>query len=227
MTSRILQEALKQGNQKKKVIAAFNQLMDFIELHFTLRLNTYGVDVLSRVQTYHQGVKSFVKGTSQWKKVNDEEKEVYEANKLINDYESPNKDAEVLEKYKTYVKSEDRIFKISKLLTYAHPEAEIPPPGLMTEFGVIVMEEIVACTGCRPKVARHLKMGSLVDAKPGFNPHAITKDDKTIEEDVDGDKIWRRVNPNLPPLEKACVHQIENKSAFCKENCEEQCIPEG
>ena len=82
MTSRILQEALKQGNQKKKVIAAFNQLMEYIELHFTLRLNTYGVDVLSRVQTYHQGVKSFVKGTSQWKKVNDEEKEVYEANKL-------------------------------------------------------------------------------------------------------------------------------------------------
>ena len=227
MTSRILQEALDQGNQRKQVIAAFHQLMEYIELHFTLKLNTYGVDVLSRVQTYHQGVKSFVKGTSQWKKLNDEEKDVYETNKIITDYESPNKDVEVLEKYKAYVKSEERILKMSKLLTYAHPDAEIPPPALMTEFGTIVMEEIVACTGCRPKVARHLKMGALVDAKPGFNPYAITKDDKTLEEDLEGEKIWRRVNPNLPPKERACIHQIEEKSAFCSENCDEQCIPEG
>jgi hypothetical protein len=61
LTSRILQEAMKRyeacgnsGNQKKKVIAAFNQLMAFIKLHFTLKLNAYGVDVLNRVLTYHQ-----------------------------------------------------------------------------------------------------------------------------------------------------------------------------
>ena len=83
-------------------------MMDFIELHFTLKLNAYGVDVLSRVQTYHRGVKSFIKGTSQWKKNNDEEREGFEKNKTIDDYECPNKDVDVLEKYKEYVKSEER-----------------------------------------------------------------------------------------------------------------------
>ena len=70
-------------------------------------------------------------------------------------------------------------------------------------------------------------MAAIVDAKPGFNPYKTSGGDKTIEEDVDGDKIYRRVNPNLPPKEKACIHQIQNKSAICPENCEEQCIPEG
>ena len=234
MTSRILQEALSRhevcgnsGNQKKKVIAAFNQLMAFIELHFTLKLNAYGVDVLSKVQTYHQGVKSFIIGTSQWKKNNDEEKEGFEKNKLIHDYECPNKDVDVLEKYKEYVKSEERVCKISKLLSFSHPDAKAPSSSLMTEFGISVMEEIAACTGCRPKVARHLSMGPLADAKPGFNPYKISMGDKTVEEDHDGDKIYRRVNPNLPPKEKACVHQIKNKSAVCPENCENQCTPEG
>ena len=234
MTSRILQEAMKRheasgnsGNQKKKVIAAFNQLMAFIELHFTLKLNAYGVEVLNKVITYHQGVKSFISGTSQWKKNNDEEKEGFEKSKLLNDYENPNKDVEVLDKYKEYVKSEERILKISKLLEYSHPDAEAPPPSLMTEFGINVMEEIVGCTGCRPKVARHLMMGAVVDAKAGFNPYKTSNEDKTEEEDLDGDKIYRRVNPNLPPKEKACIHQIKNKSAICPESCELQCIPDG
>ena len=234
LTSRILQEALQRheasgnsGNQKKKVIASFCQLMEFVELHFTLKLNAYGVDLLSKVQTYHRGVKSFIKGTSQWKKNNDEEKEAYENNKLVNDYNSPNKDVEVLEKYKEYITSEERIMKISKLLSYAFPDAESPPPALMTEFGTTVMEEIVACTGCRPKVARHLTMGAMVDAKPGFNPYDVSKEGKMLEEELDGDKIWRRVDPNLPPKEKSCIHQIRDRSATCSENCGNQCIPEG
>ena len=234
MTSRILQEALKRheatgnsGNEKKKVIATFNQMMDFIELHFTLKLNAYGVDVLSRVQTYHRGVKSFIKGTSQWKKNNDEEREGFEKNKTIDDYECPNKDVDVLEKYKEYVKSEERISKITNLLSFAFPDAKSPPPSIMTEFGITVMEEIVACTGCRPKVVRHLKMGALVDAKPGFNPYKVGKDDQTLEEDIGGDTIYRRVNPNLPPAEKACNHQLRDKTATCQENCDDQCVPEG
>ena len=234
LTSRILQEALQRheasgnsGNQKKKVIASFCQLMDFVELHFTLKLNACGVDLLSKVQTYHKGVKSFIKGTSQWKKNNDEEKESYEKNKLMNDYDSPNKDGEVLEKYKKYIISEERILKISKLLSYAFPDSEAPPPALMTEFGTTVMEEIVACTGCRPKVARHLNMGAVVDAKPGFNPYDVAREGKMLEEELDGDKIWRRVDPNLPPKEKSCIHQIRDRSAICSENCGNQCIPEG
>ena len=228
MTSRILQEALqKTQTQKKRVIAAFNQLMDFIELHFTLKLNAFGVDVLTKVQSYHKGVKSFIKATSQWKNSKEEERESYEKNKLIKDFKSPNKDAEVLEEYKKYIKSEERILKINKLLSYAHPGAENPTASVMTDLGVTVMEEIVACTGCRPKVVRHLNMAAFIDAKPGFNPYDISGEDATLEEDVGGEEIWRRVNPNRPPKQKACSHQIQNKSAICSENCGNQCIPEG
>ena len=140
MTSRILQEALQNTQtQKKRVIAAFNQLMEFIELHFTLKLNAFGVDVLTKVQSYHKGVKSFIKATSQWKNSKAEERESYEKNKLIKDFKSPNKDAEVLEEYKKYIKSSERILKINKLLSYAHPDAENPTAAVMTEIGVTVM----------------------------------------------------------------------------------------
>ena len=228
MTSRILQEALKHTQtQKKRVIAAFNQLMEFIELHFTLKLNAFGVDVLTKVQSYHKGVKSFIKATSQWKNSKEEERNSYEKNKLIKEFECPNKDAEVLEKYKKYIKSNERIMKINKLLSYAHPDAENPTAGVMTDLGITVMEEIVAATGCRPKVVRHLNMAAYGDAKPGFNPYDITGEEATLEEDVAGEEIWRRVNPNRPPKEKACIHQIQHKSAHCSENCGNQCIPEG
>ena len=228
LTSRILQEALENTRtQKKRVISAFNQLMDFIELHFTLKLNAFGVEVLNKIITYHTGVKSYIKATSQWKRCKDEENEAYEKNKLIKDYQNPNKNVEVLERYKKYVKSEERISKIRKLFSYAYPDAKPPTAAGMTELGITVMEEIVCCTGCRPKVVRHLTMGAFVDAKPGFNPYNIKDEDATIEEEFDGDKIMRRVNPNLPPDGKACIHQKEEKSARCSENCENQCLPEG
>ena len=228
MTSRILQEALDTtSSPKKRVISAFNQLMEFIELKFTLKLNTYGVDVLKRVITYHKGVRSFIKATSLWKTGKSEENEAFEKNKLIKDYKNPNKDTQVLESYKEYLTSEARLSKINDLLSYAHPDAPIPKDGLMTEFGNHVMEEIIACTGCRPKVAYHLTMGSMIDAKPGFNPHDTDGEDVTLEDEIDGEQIWRRVNPNLPPRKKACNHQLRDKSAFCSENCGHQCVPEG
>jgi hypothetical protein len=70
-------------------------------------------------------------------------------------------------------------------------------------------------------------MAAFADAKPGFNPYDITGEDATLEEDVDGEEIWRRVDPNRPPKQKACCHQIQSKSANCSENCGDQCIPEG
>ena len=70
-------------------------------------------------------------------------------------------------------------------------------------------------------------MGAFVDAKPGFNPHDVSKEGKMVEEELDGDKIWRRVDPNLPPKERACIHQLRDRTAVCAENCAHQCVPEG
>lgn len=234
ITSRVLEESLcrykktaSAGTKKKQIIATFRQLMDFVELHFTVKLNAFGIDVLKRVLAYHKGVKTFIKATSQWKSCDIEEKQAYEKNKLIKDYKNPNKDKEVLEKYKEYIKSEDRISKLNKLLSYANPDADIPPAAVMSELGVFVMEEIVGCTGCRPKVVRHLNMGAYVDKKPGFNPRRTNGEDAEVEESFNNEKILRRVDPNLPPKDKACIHQLRDKSAICTENCEDQCIPEG
>ena len=47
-----------------------------------------------------------------------------------------------MEKYKEYVKSEERMSKITKLLSVAYPDAKSPTPAFMTEFGIRVMEEI-------------------------------------------------------------------------------------
>ena len=234
VTSRVLEESLRRynkssnaGTKKKQIIGACKQLMEFIELHFTLKLNALGIEVLSRVKAYHTSVQTFIKGTSQWKSCNIEEKQAYEKNRLLKDYENPNKDIEVLEKYRAYVKSEDRLSKINKLLSYVSPDDPTPSPSVVTELGTFVMEEIIGCTGCRPKVVRHLTMGAYTDKKPGFNPRCTEGEDSELEESYQGEKIFRRVDPNLPPKDKACRHQIEAKSAVCSENCEDRCIPDG
>ena len=116
---------------------------------------------------------------------------------------------------------------MNALLSFARPDADIPSSSEMTELGVFVMEEIVGCTGCRPKVVRHLTLGAYVDKKPGFNPRSTNGEDSQVEESFQGEQIFRRVNPNLPPKDKACIHQMRDKSGVCSENCVDQCIPEG
>ena len=103
----------------------------------------------------------------------------------------------------------------------------MPTNGEMTECGEILMGEIVACTGCRPVVLLHLTNGSYGDKTPGFNPHQISKDDCVIDEAQDDQKIYRRVNPNLPPKYRACKHQIEEKTAECSAHCIDRCDPDG
>jgi hypothetical protein len=44
---------------------------------------------------------------------------------------------------------------------------------------------------------------------------------------VGGESVSRRVDPNLPPKDKACIHQKKDKSAVCSEKCADQCLPEG
>ena len=102
-----------------------------------------------------------------------------------------------------------------------------PSNGEMTELGQIVMGEIITSTGCRPVVPRHLTVGSYVDKKPGFNPFRVSKDDCILEEEHENIKIYRRVNPNIPPKDKACKHQLEQNKTVCPELCDDRCDPEG
>ena len=94
-------------------------------------------------------------------------------------------------------------------------------------MGNIAMGEVILSTGCRPVVVYRLLVGAYVGKKPGFNPKRITKEDCMVDEVHDDKKIFRRLNPNLPPKHLACTHQLQHKVAICPENCDNRCDPQG
>ena len=48
-----------------------------------------------------------------------------------------------------------------------------------------------------------------------------------LEEENGNDKIFRRVNPNLPPKHLACEHQLAQKTAECPVLCDKRVDPDG
>ena len=86
---------------------------------------------------------------------------------------------------------------------------------------------IIKSTGCRPVAVYRMPVGAYTSKKPGFNPYRITKDDCVLEEQQGESKIYRRLNPNLPPKNQACEHQLVNKTAHCPVDCDDKCEPEG
>ena len=63
---------------------------------------------------------------------------------------------------------------------------------MMTDIAIGIMEEIIAACGCRPVVARRLKMRAWSDNNPGFNPNMVSEDDKVVRESHNGDNIYTR-----------------------------------
>ena len=235
ITSKIIQKALdnstekggQQGGQRGTILNAAVQLMNFIEIYFNQRLNVYGRGPYESVLMYHQGVKTFISGTGSWKRCNDEKDRAQNENKMRQSYLHPNKDAEVLQRYKTYINSSDRIKNLNKILIHSENEEKRPTDREMPELGKIAMGELVAATGCRPVVLLKLTVEAWVDKKPGFNPYKVSNDDCVVDEEDGKDKIYRRIDPNLPPKDRACVHQIQENVAECPIMCEERCEPDG
>ena len=235
LTSRIVEESCKAidsyggkgGSQRGTLLAAVTDLVEFIEFQFNHEMNIYGPEPLAKLAPYHNGVKSFLKGTGSWKASNDEKAQAHENRKVMETYENPNKEAEILENYHSYIKSEGRLDNINKVLGFAQELAPIPTPGEMTEIGNIIMGEVVCATGCRPVVVRRLTEAAYGDKTPGFNPRRVSDGDRVLEEESGNSKIYRRVNPSLPPREKACQHQLREKTAECSVSCSERCEPDG
>jgi hypothetical protein len=211
ITSKIVKTALdksaekggQQGGQRGTILNATIQLMNFIEIYFNERLNVYGRGPYESVMVYHKGDRTFIRGTGAWKMCNDEKDRAQNENKIRESYLHPNKEAEVLQKYKTYINSSERLKDLNKVLIHSDNEEKRPSDREITEIGKIVMGEIVAATGCRPVVLLKLTNGSYIDKQPGFNPYDCTKDDRIVDEENGADKIYRRVNPNLPPQEQS------------------------
>ena len=134
---------------------------------------------------------------------------------------------EVLQRYKKYLGSPIRLKNLNKILIHSDDERKKSSDKEIVELGKIVMGEIGAASGCRPVVLLKLTTGAYVDKQPGFNPYNISKDDCIVDEEDGNDKIYRRVNPNLPPKSKACQHQLKENVAECPVMCADRCIPDG
>ena len=168
-----------------------------------------------------------MKSTGEWKMSNQEKDRAHQTRKVIEQYENPNKDLEILENYKKYIVSSERLSDFTKVLSFAADDSPMPSNGEMTELGRIVMGEVVLATGVRPIVVTRLTIGSYGDKMAGFNPREISNDDCVVEEEQDDHKIFRRVNPSLPPKHKACEHQAAEKTSICSVYCENRCDPDG
>ena len=235
LTAKIVKTALEmskdkggqQGGQRGTILNAAVQLMNFVEIFFNERLNVYGREPYESVMVYHQGVKTFISGTGAWKMCNDEKDKAQNEKKLRESYQHPNKDADVLKRYKTYINSRERLNNINKVLINSDNEEKRSSDREFAEDGKIVMGEICAASGCRPVVLLKLNNGSYVDKQPGFNPYNCSKDDRVVDEEDGADKIYRRVDPNLPPKNKACQHQLERNVAECPVKCPDRCEPDG
>ena len=146
---------------------------------------------------------------------------------MLKNYENPNRESEILTKYQEYLRSPERMSQIRKILNFSTEGAKIPSDKEMTELGKIAMGEVITSTGCRPVVVYRLLVGAYMGKKPGFNPRSTTKEDCVLDEEQDDLKIFRRLDPNLPPKHLACQHRLKNKVAICPENCENKCEPQG
>ena len=235
ITPKVIQTALEnskekggqQGGQRGTILNSTIQFMNFIEIFFNQRLNVYGREPYKNVNLYHQAVRTFISGTGAWKMCNDEKDKAQNENVLRQSYLNPNKEIEVLQRYKTFLTSKERLKNLNKILVHSDNEESRPSDREMTELGKIVMGEIGAATGCRPVVLLKLPTGAYTDKQPGFNPYNTTKDDCVVDEEDGSDKIFRRVNPNLPPRNKACLHQLDLNVAECPVMCKDACQPDG
>ena len=235
MTSFILKEALRKidsysgesGSERGTLLCATTDFLDFIELEFNNKMSSFGPGPSEKLWPYHNGVRKFLKSTGEWKISNQEKDKAHQTKKVLEQYENPNKDLQILENYNNYKSSSERLSKFTRVLRFAADDSPLPSNGEMTELGQIVMGEVVLATGVRPIVVTRLTMASYGDKMPGFNPREISKDDCVVEEEQDDHKIFRRVNPSLPPKDKACEHQAAEKTAFCSVHCENRCDPDG
>ena len=235
ITPKVIQTALdnskekggQQGGQRGTILNSAIQFMNFIEIFFNQRLNVYGREPYENVTLYHKAVRTFISGTGAWKMCNDEKDKAQNENVLRQQYLNPNKEIEVLQRYKKFLTSKERLNNLNKILVHSDNEESRPSDREMTELGKIVMGEIGAATGCRPVVLLKLPTGAFVDKQPGFNPYNTTSDDCVIDEEDGADKIFRRVNPNLPPRNKACQHQLDQNVAECPVMCKDACQPDG
>ena len=98
----------------------------------------YGREPYENVTLYHQAVRTFISGTGAWKMCNDEKDKAQNENVLRQSYLHPNKEIEVLQRYKKFLTSKERLKNLNKILVHSDNEESRPSDREMTELGKIV-----------------------------------------------------------------------------------------
>ena len=215
------------GTQRCTFLAALPQWMNFIELHFNRLIAVHGREVLDRVLCYHSYVYSYLRSTKEWRKGKQERKKQCKDNKIIKEFTVPNKDAKVLTNYRKYLSSDLRLNEIKKTIRLASSEVKMVSDSEFANVTRFVHSEGLRSTGARPNVLNRLTNGGYSSMDAGFSPWGVSKEDGVPYESKGESVIYTRINPNIPPKSKACIHQLESNSAVCSENCPDKALPEG
>ena len=234
LTPRILRQAVykykdsNMGHQRSSLVAATQKWMLFTELHFSNKQNLYGREILSKIIDYHQSVRSYIEASGIWKSCNLDRDQQLLDNKQIHDIEDPHKDARIHEGISLYFNCQERSDTIDDLVMYAQKDSPAPSVNDYLRLTKFVMGEAIVVSGWRPVVVYKMKNGDYASNEPGFCPEEITDGDSTVVKEKQGNsEILSRLSPNLPPTSKACVHQLESKTAVCPQQCENECKPSG
>ena len=212
---------LEQGWHRSVVLATVNHLMNMVEEHHRNNIDKEGTEPLRRIMEYHSHTRACIDQRGMWKAANkDKRKSVKLSNKLKN-IKFPNREAKLLRQYKIWIKSPKRIESLEQYLSSDLDDKQF------TAFGNRVMAELLGASGARSVVLYKLTNGRYYSKEPGYMPYKVTADDSVPEEESEDMNIYRRVNPNTPPKELACIHQIQQCVAVCPVLCQDRAEPDG
>ena len=126
------------GSERGTLLCATTDFIDFIELEFNNKMGSYGPGPSEKLYPYHNGVRKFLKSTGEWKMSNGEKSKAHQTRKVLEQYENPNRDLEILQNYKKYITSSERLSNYTKVLSFDSDDCEVPSNGEITEIGQIL-----------------------------------------------------------------------------------------
>ena len=185
MTTSILDDVLEKYSNDDGLYAATIQsltsaaisLMKFVEFELGTKYDLYGPDPHEKSKVHSKMIQDYIDGHGIWKITNRNRKTFKNSKKILENYSNPNKEQQILVRYKSFLSSNQRHGFISEVLLHDGANAPLPTPAQYIKICHIVMSEIIMSTGVRPVVVLKLKNGPYNDAVPGFNPDVLLSGD--------------------------------------------------
>ena len=83
-------------------------------------------------------------------------------------------------------------------MKFASPDDPSPTLKEFNKLTNFVGGETILSTGARQVAWRVLPNGPYADKSAGFNPHETSEGDSETQEEQEGLKLPKRINPNMP-----------------------------